>query len=591
MYRFKEAFFKKNHFYFAQIIGFIFFLYFGSLSIYFYKERTLSFDTSSFVLQLVQNKTFFTPLDRWGSVFSQIIPLIFIKTGCSLSVFLKVYSFGFILINYLGFLIITIPLKNLRLGVVYLLTLCLTFRNTFYFSASEFAQGLVLVIVLSAMLEFLLLQKTIGKKTIIFLLCICLIYSLYFFHQLLIIPILFVLVYETLKISSFKNFYINGLFIFSIIWFGIKLFLLTGNSYESRKIPSTSILINQLPNFFKLPSYNYLIMFFEREFFIIPIIFVSGLILLVFKKNYLVFLFLLFTFLGYLVLITITYYKGESPYMYEQYFIVFGFIIAYMIGYLSKKLDIKKYMIFIVIPLLFLGCFWIFQSHILPTKRIEYLSNLTKYGSKLPNKKYIIHNDDFPWGYAWINWAIPAETLLYSSLESNKNSIICYVPNRNEVVNTSSNNGQLLAVPWLRSLLNTNVLDSHYFNLPKETNYLITNRLTHSLSFIKEKIRYDQNWMAEIKRKAGEQNISIEEMIQKDAIYLLQELFRKENMENQEKKLRIKEIESQIRNDNDWMIIIREKAKKSNFSIDKMIRLDAEYIVSQKNENTPKIHE
>lgn len=567
----------------VQIIGLGFFLFLGFLSIYFYKERTLSFDTASFVFNLVQNKKVFTPLGRWGSVFSQIIPLFFIKSGCSLPIFLKIYSFGFVFANYLGFLIITLILKNLRLGFVYLFALCLTYRNTFYFSASEFSQGLALVVILSAIIEFLSLEKTLVKKNVLFLFSIILVALLYYFHQLLIIPIIFVLVYQMVKIKSLKNIYLNGLFIFSIFWYGAKLILLTKDSYESSKIPSSSIIIKELPNFFHLPSYDYLIMFFEREFYVIPIIFISGLIILILKKEFIAFLFFIFAFIGYIMLITITYYKGESPHMYEQYFIVIGFMIAFLINYLTPKINIKTYSCFIVIPLVVFGCFFVFQAHILPTKRIEYLNNLTKYGQKLSNKKYIINNDDFPWGYAWINWAVPVETLLYSSLENNKNSIICYVPNKNEVVDTSSNNGQLLGPPWLTYLLNTNILDSNYFKLPKETNYLITKRLTYNLSFIKEKIRYNHKWKNEVIRKATEQKVSVEEMIQRDALYSLRELIRNEALEKNRRKLKIKEIERFIKKDNKWILNIQLKAKTNKISFDEMLRLDAIYIYENPN--------
>ena len=176
-----------------NIVGLFFFITYGLFALVFYKERMLAFDSAAFAFEVIQTKTFFFFFGRWGSVFSQIMPLLFLKAGCSLATFLKVYSVGLILLYYLGFLTITLLLRNKKIGLVYLLTLCLTLRNTFYFSISEFSQGLALVVVLYAMLEYFYMENA-KRKSLVLALSFVVIYTLYFFHQLLIIGVFFVLI-------------------------------------------------------------------------------------------------------------------------------------------------------------------------------------------------------------------------------------------------------------------------------------------------------------------------------------------------------------------------------------------------------------
>jgi len=503
-----------------QILGLIFFIFYGILALVFFKERMLWVDSAAFSLEVIQTKTFFTPLGRWGSVFSQVLPLLFLKMGCSLATYLKVYSVGLILLSYLGFLIITLPLKSKRIGLVYLLTLCLTYRNTFYFSISEFSQGLALVVLLSAMLEYLFIAE-VKRKTLVFVLSFVLITSLYFFHQLLVIGILFVIIVTYFKHQDYKNKELLTLFLFTLLFFGIKMMLLSGDSYEGKKIPGLAIFIQEIPRFFDLPSVKYFYFHLKTELVIPFLIGLICLFLLWSKKNFLLLALFICYPIAYFVLIAITYYKGEAPNMYQQYYIMFGLFLAFLMNTVWEKEVNRKYIFVIILPILLYSSHRIYASHRILTKRVAYIRMIAQKGRAFKSRKYIIHPDDFSWGYGWVAWALPSEVLLVSSLESKENGVVCYVPGFNEVVDTSSNEGQLLSAPWQQHLLNTTRLDTHFFSIPISTNYLLTNRLKRGENFYKSQIRYNFEWKAKEKKKAKERDISLEEMIQIDAAYLV----------------------------------------------------------------------
>src|SRR5207249_4936463 len=100
-----------------------------------------------------QDRAFDIELNRWGSVLSQALPLIFLKAGCSLQTFLRTYSVSFILIYYIIFLLITLVLKNERAGIALMLTLCLAFRHAFYYSTAELYQGMAWCVLIWALIS------------------------------------------------------------------------------------------------------------------------------------------------------------------------------------------------------------------------------------------------------------------------------------------------------------------------------------------------------------------------------------------------------------------------------------------------------
>tara|TARA_B100000809_G_scaffold258254_1_gene301156 strand:- start:493 stop:2499 length:2007 start_codon:yes stop_codon:yes gene_type:complete len=582
----------------AILLGHLFFLMLGLMALYFYQERTMSFDSATFSFTIAQTKGFKIPLGRWGCGLSQIMPLIALKLGCSLVVFLKVYSVGLIFIYYLGFLIITVLLKNKRVGLIYILTLCLTYRNTFYFSISELSQGLAFVVVLYAMIEHLF--KDFGKrKMLVFILSFGLIFSLYYFHQLLILAIVFVILVVYFIQKEYKNIKLIGLFSFAVLWFGYKLMFISKESYEGKKIPGKEEFLEQLPNLFDLASTEYFIGHFWTELLIPFLVGAICLGFLFYQKRYMLFLLFVGYPLCYLLLILITYNNGEAPNMYEQYYIYFGFFIAILLVLVLGNSIKKKHLFLIVMPLLIFSLAKIFLAHEIPTKRLNYIKNLAKEGLRYDNRKYIIHPKDFPWSYGWSPIILPAEMLLISSVDNSNNTVTCYVPSNERLdIDDFSKSGEIHGPKWLYSLMNVSVLDTNFFKLPIEKGYLLTNRRTKNGVYFKEKILGNQKWLKSLKTKAKENGISLDEMVFRDAKFLFEE-FKKKGEEPTLLKLKktyskreenfLLEIESCIKDDKIWLTRIEKKAKTNNISIDRTLRGEAVFLLENYNEE--ELHE
>lgn len=93
-------------------------------------------------------------------------------------------------------------------------------------------------------------------------------------------------------------------------------------------------------------------------------------------------------------------------------------------------------------------------------------------------------------------------------------------------------------------------------------------------------IRYFQNaiantpdWLEKVKLKAKENNISVDEMILKDAEYVYET-----DYNNQKVIDLIEQIKERIKNDEKWLNDVKAKAKEKNISVEEMLELDAKYL-------------
>lgn len=137
---------------------------------------------------------------------------------------------------------------------------------------------------------------------------------------------------------------------------------------------------------------------------------------------------------------------------------------------------------------------------------------------------------------------------------------------------------------WLKSFPDTilqygNMLIKNKF----KTDIIIGNATVHQyinedlliekdiLKELRDKILENKQQVDLIHKKAKLNHVTFDDVLEKDLLILLKK----------EKKIRT--LENSIRRNNNWMLLILEKAKKRKVSIEEMIRLDAEYMVNQNN--------
>ena len=97
------------------------------------------------------------------------------------------------------------------------------------------------------------------------------------------------------------------------------------------------------------------------------------------------------------------------------------------------------------------------------------------------------------------------------------------------------------------------------------------------LEFYEERIRSDQNWLNKVQVKANENNISLDEMITKDALYV----FQTQHPDSFETYLSISNFKKEIRNNPDHLNQVKEKAANYFLTLDEMLQIEAERLLEE----------
>ena len=462
-------------------------LFFGSLFILawiLFKERMLNFDPAFFSFRIIFEKNYDVELGRWGSVFSQALPLWCLKAGCSLETFLRVYSVSFILIYYLVFLIISLVLKNLQAAIILMLTLCLGFRHSFYYSTAELYQGLAISVLVLALVfpenGFSSKRKMLLSYGISFIL----VFVLSYYHQILVFPLLFIFIYHLISQKRYTDKYLLGIIAFTVLWFFIRIKFLTETAYEKDKIPEIGTLLGQLGSFTEMPSYKYFIDFAGK--YLIPLLILNLVALagMLYKRKWLLAFFYCLFNLGFIYLNIVTYAKGESPLMYENYLTILGLFCALPVSWLLVGIKRPKIALLLAVIILAINLREIYACRIPFSDRVDYLKRVTTFGRSFQNKKYIVDYRCFPWKYGWVSWSMPFETLLYSSLESPDSAItVCVAEPISQYDSIASWKNIFIGPSWSPVWFWTNELDHNYFNLPDgDYKKITTSQLDSSFS-------------------------------------------------------------------------------------------------------------
>jgi hypothetical protein len=449
------------------VIGLLFFTFLFAICWVFFKERMLSFDPSFFAFQMIDQKDFFFPLGRWGSVFIEALPLLALKNNCSLSTFLHIFSVSPILIYFIIFLITTIGLKNYRAGLALLISLCIAFRHAFYYTTAELYIGIALSILLWAIIAPTNEYQTTLKKRLAFLSSLLLIYVMSYLHQLTLFTIMFVLIAELIGNKRFKDKMLWSIIIVTVGWYLIRIFVFTHSEYENEKIPSLKIFLEQLPLLYDLPSTIYFQKFAPSQLWSLFLVYGICLAYLLKMKKWLYFLFLPLFSIAFLILILITYYKGESPLMYENYYTVFGVFAAVTLLFVLYANWNKKWILLFIVPLLIINLKGVYNGHYILTKKMNYLDNLVSYGRKQEKKKFLINNLNYPWQISWVSWSLPFETTIYSALKSPDSVVTVFLTNDMNKYDSLINVPNIFLGPdFAITEFASNKLYQNYFHFP-----------------------------------------------------------------------------------------------------------------------------
>jgi len=468
----KHPFFTEARF--GVIFKHTFFLALCGISVIFYRERTLHYDPAFFVWGIINEQDFFIALGRYGAWIGQALPLLLIKAGSEIKTVLIAFSLSFALFYYVLYLVIEYLLRDKRLTWVLVLSLCLTFRQTFYYTTAEVYHGMALSILGWALLKKALDSK--GLPRIIFWVSVLFItFSLPYFHQINLILWFFLVGAEYMDRRNWKDFRIPAMLGFILLWFVARIKLFSSSSYEKAKLLTVDDHLYALSHFFELPSFKYLADWIFPHISLALIFFALCLVYLVIKEKKIAALYTLGFFLAFVVLIVNTNFRGESVIMYENYYSLFGifFSVAFALAIEGKNLG--KFATLVVVILSIHSVIAIVESVDMYQYRTKLLQRLTTFAATAPTNKFILSAENFPEKYGRIPWAFPFETALCSAIDGNRGNSSFFISNDPELYGPNAENApDFIGVPWEPEWFNADGIARRGIEL-RNTPYKIAN--------------------------------------------------------------------------------------------------------------------
>lgn len=406
-------------------LGHVFFIVYLFFCSFYYLERILPFDGAFYCFKLLHYQHFNIENGRWGALYTQVIPLISILTGCSLKTFLFVYSLSFGICNYLFFILIAHIIRKPGIALAYIFTLLFGYKHSFFYPVSEIHSTIPILFLFWAMLEKFRQNEYVAKRKTMLIIMILVIFWVAKTHVLSVIPVLFLLFYsygnDLRKDTSVKILFLSTALIYSALFF-----LIPKGSYESEKITTFSSIINFLKDIQGSYGYPFFIGEFSRNYYFIAVIFVITVVTLIIYKGYFQAIIVpLFLFVFWVLIMAKT-QPPDGLFGHQNYYCYLGLFIAVPFGNeVITKLK-PSLLIAAILIIVSYNYYKIVKAGLIFTDRKEYQLRCVKNLQKIGGSKFVFSEDNLPQESMFSWWNFSFESLLLSSIDSPEQSVSFY---------------------------------------------------------------------------------------------------------------------------------------------------------------------
>jgi len=284
------------------------------LSVLFYKERTIMFDTAFQLFQILRNNDFAIQVNRFGSAITQAFPLYTSRLNFSLETITIVYSTGYNLFYFASFLIVLLVFKNIKMAWVNLLFTIGITTHTFYWIQCELVQGVIFTLIYLAYVDYVLQSQKINAW--FYILSPLFLITIIFFHPLLPFVLLFGLSFLFLQYRiQFKKLLVIAV-VFVALYFAKTVFIKT--DYDSSAMGGLNNFKWLFPNYFTIQSNKNFIQYCLHNYYFIPIIFIVVSAYYFYSKAFLKLLLFGLFFFGYLLIVNVSHQGGGDQFYLES---------------------------------------------------------------------------------------------------------------------------------------------------------------------------------------------------------------------------------------------------------------------------------
>lgn len=456
--------------------GHIYFIILVVAAGYFYQERLMNFDSAFYTFEIIQKNSFYIAHNRWISYFTEWVPLLAIKLGCSYKTILISYSVSLMALIYLVYIFIAHGIRNIYASTLLVATFGAMYRYKFYAGVSEIIPAIAFGILFIAFFtrgKEIKTRRDNHKEYLIYLLCGIL---MAISHPVPIFPIVLIYSFWIVYYKKYKDWKSYSRITAYILPTVLKLLIFKVGSYESNKLD----LLSQFSEVISYPEkyhvYQVMWNYIQDEHWFTYILFLLSLVFLLIKKKILPFLILLISALILITLnlVTFSYLKNNCYLMIDGYMAFVGLVLCYFICIeLLKIQSLKK----ILLPvLLIFFCFnlaRIYHCRHFFQRRMSLIEGTFKKYESDQNRILITSIDYTKWQRLWYVWAISPESILLSTLRGQDSTSVLYLEKYDkmasvEQLNTMSFDEKCTELFWLNTFSNLNSYEP-YFNIPQDS--------------------------------------------------------------------------------------------------------------------------
>ncbi|MEM1217308.1 MAG: hypothetical protein AAGH79_00275 [Bacteroidota bacterium] len=396
------------------IIGMISWLAFLIMSIFFYQERTLFTDAAYQLFQLIQSGEMQPPHQRFGNYLVQIFPWLALKSGASLPTILLAFSISYPIILWLQWLVLWHGFRRPDLAMVHLAGfLFIAFDSPFILQS-----GLYLSFGFILWIFALYVQTALKINWVRILLLIILISVTANLHPLSLLVFGIGWTFFWWREKQWVNPSYWGLLLLFLlfVWINNTYFQ---SAYEAQKMDRTWGYLSEFSfRFWEMPAYGKFLQKCLGPFWIYPLLLICLTVFYASRRDLWAMLYLLGGSFVYLLFVHYSSPNTSYPFYAEIGYLPLGFLVALPV-FVDHAIRSRLAFFF---PLLIIGLFlakaWMIDQHsTVYSERLQWLQTEVEHSRKANQAFALLHRWDSPDAPVIMNWGVPYESLLLSSLD------------------------------------------------------------------------------------------------------------------------------------------------------------------------------
>jgi hypothetical protein len=379
------------------------------LCLHFYLERSTYGDNSYYLFQIIQQNDFCIQYARYAAVFNQWLPLLAVKLQMSLKTILFFYTISPVFLYFIIFLVIRYLVKEKWLSYLFMISLVVTVRDSFFYVNDELnLMGSLLILMVAVLRSDRL--NTISRIIALFIV----ITIMQFAHLFLLLAAgVFLAIYF---IEKRQKEALVGMVIVVVIVV-LRATLLKGGR-DGSSIDALSIKVITLKNLYASPF----AIFFRKSvfYYYLPAITVMMVLFILNKSSFYTKIASVFGFLCLYLLLVVFLINGASD-MYNDKYLAIVFLIYWSV--LASIIETDKTDTFSIKAIVFFAVLFSFFQLFKIEKYTDRVNFLTELMQEKPVKQIYLF-EKMPDNLKTMSWSVPYETLFISSLKGNTQTIL-----------------------------------------------------------------------------------------------------------------------------------------------------------------------